>query len=230
MVVSSRSPGSCLPSSRQLPERASLENLRNQVKTLQKQHREGSAEAIARAVWLGAGAQLAALEGPAARPSAGAAAVSGARHREPSVMAAEDIQEVSYYYGSAGYERWLADLERAPDLAPPQLGNLWFLNGWTYSSLHMNRTDYAASYLRANVEHFSPPARAPIEAAAQCYDQLRERLGKWDPSDPSFGMVKQKKLESWTQEVRARELALLRDVYAFEARALSQLGKALEAS
>jgi hypothetical protein len=58
--------------SRELPPRASLENLRNQARTLQKQHREGDAEAIARvAVWLGAGAPSAAPEAPAARPSSG---------------------------------------------------------------------------------------------------------------------------------------------------------------
>jgi hypothetical protein len=58
--------------SRELPPRASLENLRNQARTLQKQHREGDAEAIARvAVWLGAGAPSSAPEAPAARPWSG---------------------------------------------------------------------------------------------------------------------------------------------------------------
>jgi hypothetical protein len=94
----------------------------------------------------------------------------------------------------------------------------------------MNRSDYAASYLRANTKHLPAAAHAPLEAAAQCYDQLRARLGSWDPSDPSFGMVKQKKLESWTPEVRAREAALLRDIYALESRAMAEIEQALGAS
>jgi hypothetical protein len=168
---------------------------------------------------------------PAPRPAAVRAGLELALKRwQQGVVDPDPITGATYYYGSAGYERWLADLERASDLAPAQLGNLWFLNGWTYSSLHMNRSDHAASYLRANVQHLPAAAHAPLEAAAQCYDQLRARLGKWDPSDPSFGMVKQKKLETWTPEVRAREIALLRDLYAFESRAMTELETALGAS
>ncbi len=72
----------------------------------------------------------------------------------------------------------------------------------------MNKSDHAAAYLRAGAEHLPPSARAAVHAAAECYDELRERLGKWDPADPTFGMVKQQKLDTWTPEVRARESAL----------------------
>ena len=171
------------------------------------------------------------IDEPAPRPAAVRAGLELAVKRwRQGVVDPDRSTGATYYYGSAGYERWLADLERAPDLAPAQLSNLWFLNGWTYSSLHMNRSDHAASYLRASAEHLPAPARAALESAAQCYDQLRARLGHWDPSDPSFGMVKQKKLETWTPEVRAREIALLRDVYAFESRAMTDIGTALAAS
>lgn len=171
------------------------------------------------------------IDEPAPRPAAVRAGLELALKRwRQGVVDPDPITGATYYYGSAGYERWLADLERAPELAPVQLANLWFLNGWTYSSLHMNRSDHAASYLRANAEHLPAPAHAPLEAAAQCYDQLCARLGKWEPSDPTFGMVKQKKLETWTAEVREREIALLRDVYAVESRAMTELGAALAAS
>jgi hypothetical protein len=171
------------------------------------------------------------IDEPAPRPAAVRAGLELALKRwQQGVVDPDRITGATYHYGSAGYERWLADLERAPDLTPAQLGNLWFLNGWTYSSLHMNRSGYTASYLRANAEHLPAPARAPLEAAALCYDQLRTRLGTWDPSDPTFGMVKQKKLETWTPEVREREVALLRDVYGFEARAMAEIGRALAAS
>ncbi|HEU4579229.1 MAG TPA: hypothetical protein VFS67_13285 [Polyangiaceae bacterium] len=168
---------------------------------------------------------------PAPRPVAVRAGLELALKRwRQGVVDPDPLTGATYHYGSAGYERWLADLDRAPDLTPAQLGNLWFLNGWTYSSLHMNRSDYAASYLRANTKHLPAAAHAPLEAAAQCYDQLRARLGSWNPSDPSFGMVKQKQLESWTPEVRARETALLRDVYALESRAMAEIEQALGAS
>ena len=168
---------------------------------------------------------------PAPRPAAVRAGLELALKRwHQGVVDPDPITGATYHYGSAGYECWLADLERAPDLTPAQLGNLWFLNGWTYSSLHMNRSDYAASYLRASAEHLPAVAYSPLEAAAQCYEQLRARIGNWDPSDPSFGMVKQKKLETWTPEVRAREIALLRDVYVLESRAMTEIGTALAAS
>jgi len=72
VVVPSSLSGSRESGSRELPPRASLENLRNQAKTLQKQHREGNAEALARvSVWLGPDAQPSTLEGPAVRSSSG---------------------------------------------------------------------------------------------------------------------------------------------------------------
>jgi hypothetical protein len=152
------------------------------------------------------------------------------RRWNQGVVDPDPMTGAAYHYGAAGYERWLADLERAPALTPAQLGNLWFLNGWTYSSLHMNRSEYAASYLRANAEHLPAAAQTAIGAAAGRYDQLRERLGNWDPADPTFGMVKQKKVDSWTPEVRARELLLLRDVYALETQAMRDIAQALSLS
>jgi hypothetical protein len=146
------------------------------------------------------------------------------------VIDPDPITGATYHYGAAGYERWIADLERVPQLSASQVGNLWFLNGWTYSSLHMNRSEHAAAYLRANAEHLPPAVRSSLHEAAQRYDEVRERLGKWDAADPAFGMVKQKKVESWTPEVRARELALLRDVYGLEARAMSSIEQALSAA
>jgi len=149
------------------------------------------------------------------------------RRWNQGVVDPDPISGGTYYYGSAGYQRWLADLERAPALTPAQVGNLWFLNGWTYSSLHMNRSQHAARYLRANAEHLPAAAHAPLAAAAGRYDQIGERLGNWDPADPTFGMAKQKKVDSWTPEVREREMALLRDVYALETQAMRDIGQAL---
>ena len=57
-IAVSRVPGSRAPSSRELPARASLENLRNQAKTLLKQHREGQPEALRRVAEVLSGAQL----------------------------------------------------------------------------------------------------------------------------------------------------------------------------
>jgi hypothetical protein len=146
------------------------------------------------------------------------------------VVDPDPVTGATHYYGSAGYERWLADLERVPTLSAAQVANLWFLNGWTYSSLHRNRSEHAALYLRAQAQHLPAAAQAPLAAAAERYDQIRERLGKWDPADPTFGMAKQKKVDSWTPEVRARESALLRDVYELEAAAMRELGRALNSA
>jgi hypothetical protein len=43
-------------------------------------------------------------------------------------------------------------------------------------------------------------------------------------------MVKQKKVERWTPDVRTREVALLRDVYALEAEAMRHIARALAAT
>ena len=43
-------------------------------------------------------------------------------------------------------------------------------------------------------------------------------------------MAKQKRIDSWTPEVRARERALLRDVYELETSAMRELGRALAAT
>jgi hypothetical protein len=171
------------------------------------------------------------IEAPAPRPVAVRAALELVLERwRQGVVAPDPITGATYYYGPAGYERWLADLERVPTLSAAQIGNLWFLNGWTYSSLYRNRSEHAGAYLRAQAQHLPAAARAPLAAAAERYDQVRERLGKWDPADPIFGMAKQQKVDSWTPEVRARESALLRDVYELEASAMRELGRALDAA
>ena len=54
----SRASGARPVGSRELPARASLESLRNQAKTLLKQHREGQPEALRRVAEVLGGAQL----------------------------------------------------------------------------------------------------------------------------------------------------------------------------
>jgi hypothetical protein len=150
------------------------------------------------------------------------------RWRE-GVVDPDPVSGGTYYYGDAGYRRWIADLERVPALSEAQRQNLFFLNGWTFSSLHQNRTQHTERYLREALRHAPEAAHEGLEAASAEYQRVRERLGRWDPSNPTFGFPKQKKLDSWTPEVIAEERALLADVHALESRAFVALERALGA-
>jgi hypothetical protein len=170
------------------------------------------------------------IDPPLARAEAVRAGLSLALERwRGGVVDPDPITGATYHYGDAGYRRWIADLERASSLGELQRANLYFLNGWTYSSLHQTRSQHAASYLRSALVHAPPAARAGLEAASGCYERVRARLGAWDTSSPTFGYVKQKKLESWTPEVVASERALLTDLHALEAEAFAALERALRA-
>jgi hypothetical protein len=171
------------------------------------------------------------VEAPAPRAAAVRAGLTLAVRRwREGIVEADPITGSAHYYGDAGYEKWISDLERADALTTEQLGNLFFLNGWTYSSLYANRSGHAARYLRAGAEHLPEAARGHIESAAQAYDQMRERLGNWDTGNPMFGFVKQKKVETWAREVRQSEIALLKDVHELDARAIAAMERALAAS
>jgi hypothetical protein len=126
------------------------------------------------------------------------------RWRE-GIVDPDPVSGGTYYYGDAGYRRWIADLERVPTLSDAQRQNLFFLNGWTYSSLFQTRTQHAARYLREALRHAPAAAHEGLAAAAARYDLVRERLGSWDPANPMFGFVKQKKIDTWTPEVIASE-------------------------
>lgn len=168
------------------------------------------------------------IDAPLPRPAAVRAGLALAVRRwREGLVEGDPMKGSTYYYGAAGYERWIADLERAVGSDSDALGNLYFANGWTYSSLHMNRSEHAARYLRENAEHLPPAARPHLDAAAECYDRMRERLGPWDRSSPLFGFVKQQPLDTWTPEVRAREIALLRDLCDLDARAIDAIARAL---
>ncbi len=171
------------------------------------------------------------VEPPAPRSAAVHAglALALARWRQ-GVVNPDPMTGATYYYGSAAYEKWISDLKRAPTLTDEQRANLFFLNGWTYSSLHMNRGEHAARYLRESAQHMPEAARPRLEAAAQRYDRMSERLGKWDPASPRFGYVKQKKLETWTDEVRKEEIALLRVLHELDFHAMADIERALAAS
>jgi hypothetical protein len=148
------------------------------------------------------------------------------RWRE-GVVDPDPISGATYHYGSAAYRRWIGDLERVSSLTAEQRASLFFLNGWTYSSLHMNRSQHAARYLRSNAEHVPEAARPHLEAAAQCYDHMSERLGKWDTASPRFGFVKQKRIDTWTSEVQKDEIALLTSLHELDARAMDAIERAV---
>jgi hypothetical protein len=168
------------------------------------------------------------IDPPAPRPQAVRAGLALALQRwHQGIVDPDPITGATYYYGSAAYERWLADLQRHDSLGEAQRANLFHLNGWTWSSLAMNRSGHAAKYLRDGAQHLPAAAHAPLEAAAACHDRARERIGRWDPADPAFGFVKQKRLDTWTPEVREREQALLRDLYALDTQAMGFIGQAL---
>jgi hypothetical protein len=171
------------------------------------------------------------IDAPAVREDAVRAGLALAlKHWRQGVVDPDPISGGTYHYGDAGYRQWIADLGRVAALTEGQRQNLFFLNGWTYSSLHQTRTQHAAAYLRAALAHLPSAAHEPLEAAAHCYDRVRERLGGWDPSNPMFGFVKQKKLDTWTPEVVASERALLGDLHALEAQAFEAIERALRAS
>jgi hypothetical protein len=168
------------------------------------------------------------IEPPLARAQAVRAGLTLALKRwREGVVDPDPITGATYHYGDAGYRRWISDLERAESLTDMQRSNLFFLNGWTYSSLHQTRTQHAASYLRAALQHAPAPAHVGLEAAAGCYERIRERLGSWDPRSPMFGFVKQKRLDTWTSDVVASERALLGDLHALESEAFAAIERAL---
>jgi hypothetical protein len=168
------------------------------------------------------------IDPPAPRPDAVRAGLQLALKRwRQGVVDPDPITGATYHYGEAGYERWIADLQRHDELSDAQRGNLFHLNGWTYSSLAMNRGGHAARYLRDSARHLPAAAQAPLEAAAHCYDRAQERIGRWDPADPMFGFIKQKRPDSWTADVRQREIALLRDLQALDRQALTFIEEAL---
>ncbi len=169
------------------------------------------------------------IEAPAKRPAAVRAGLElAARRWHEGMVDATDDKGAAYHYGAAGYERWIADLKRFESLSDGQRGNLFFLSSWTYSSLFQNRKRHAARYLRTNAEHLPSDAQQALEDAAACYDRLSDRLGTWDPADPTFGFVKQQPIESWTPEVRADELEMLRDMFALDTQAVAHISKALK--
>jgi hypothetical protein len=121
----------------------------------------------------------------------------------------------------------LSDLERADALSEEQRKSLFFLNSWTFSALHQSRREHAAAYLRDNADSLPEAAGGHLESAALCYDAAAERLGAWDTVDPTFGYVKQKNLDTWTPEIRRREIELLTELHDLEARAMSHLERAV---
>jgi hypothetical protein len=164
---------------------------------------------------------------PRARAVRAGLRLAVSRFRE-GLIEPDPITGASYYYGSAGFERWVTDLERVPELSPEQLPNLFHVSSWTFSTLHQARTKYAPEYLRRAARHLDAEgARARLMEAAELYDRVKERLGAWDASDPMFGMVKQQPLATWTFDVRRREIELLRDVHELEGSAIRAIEHAL---
>ena len=174
---------------------------------------------------------LRSVEEPAPRGAAVRAGLKLALQRwRQGVVDPDPITGATYYYGSAAYKRWIGDLGRVESLTDEQRANLFFLNGWTYSSLHMNRSEHAAKYLRESAQHLPEAARPRLEAAAQRYDRMRDVLGKWDAASPKFGFGKRQKLETWTESVRKEEIALLRSLHELDTHAMGDIERALGAA
>ncbi|MFN8223944.1 MAG: hypothetical protein U0R50_11950 [Gaiellales bacterium] len=175
------------------------------------------------------GAFIDRIDPPAERTDAVRAGLELAVRRwHEGIVDPDPTSGATYYYGGTGYERWRADLGRFDDLDEGQRHNLYFLNSWTYSSLHQNRSGHAARYLRA--ANLGVAAEGELEAAAICYDRLAERLGRWSASDPRFGFVKQQPIKSWTHDVRADEIATLTDLQQLDTEAIGHLERALAAA
>lgn len=134
-----------------------------------------------------------------------------------------------YFYGHDGYAQWIADLKRADELTPEQRGNLYFLNGWTYGSLFTSRKDHAARYLRSRADLLGEAVASSLHEAAAVYERMNEFLGKWDPSDPKFGYVKQKPADTWSAQTRAAEAEHLEQLAALDAEAMGHLQAAVKA-
>lgn len=171
------------------------------------------------------------VDNPAPRGAAVKAglALATARFREGYVES-DPITGAGYYYGKSGFERWASDLQRVPELTAQQLPNLYHVSSWTFSGFHQARTKHAPDYLRRAARHFDDRASKQLLEAAELYESVKKRLGSWDASDPLFGMVKQKPIESWTDEVRRREIELLRDIAQLEERAMSLIERAVRAA
>ncbi|RYZ02717.1 MAG: hypothetical protein EOO73_30615 [Myxococcales bacterium] len=170
------------------------------------------------------------VEAPSSRAAAVRAGLSLAiaRYRQ-GVVDPDPITGAAHHYGSAGFERWIADLQRAPELSEKQLANLYHVSSWTFSGLHHGRTKHAVDYLRRAASHFEAEGRAQLLEATELYAAVKDRLGPWDTSDARFGMVKQKPIATWTDDVRRSEVELLREVAQLEERAMASIERALRA-
>ncbi|MEM6552604.1 MAG: hypothetical protein AAF750_10825 [Planctomycetota bacterium] len=134
-----------------------------------------------------------------------------------------------FYYGPLAYEEWVADLRRADTLTEEQRENLYFLNGWNYSSLHVTRRDHAGAYLRANAECLAERVRRQVDAAASVYEEAGRYLSAWDPKDDRFGFAKGKPASGWTAEVRASEIEWLEGLAELDRRAMGHMRRAVSA-
>ncbi len=121
-----------------------------------------------------------------------------------------------------GFERWVADLERVPQLSAEQLPNLFHVSSWTFSALHQGRTNTpphtcAARGSVTSVLLVQRPAGGGLssttasEALPRCLGRERPDLRHAETATAS---------DSGPADVRRREIELLRDVYELEERAM----------
>ena len=100
-------------------------------------------------------------------------------------------------------------------------------NGHCYYSLKDARL-CAAAYLKLIAPEVSPKARPHLLDAAEHYEQLRALMDKRCPTElaPMPWMLKQG--QSWTQEMRQEQAAILEEALELDRQAVARIEKALK--
>lgn len=223
----SKGPGTSPVARRVLPERPSLENPRNQAKTLQKRHCDGDREAVERvaSILVHDGALEAAFRG-SERPldvtnlmgDSGLgfrvrwATRDGAKSWGGSGPCGEWPEEVEALNAATGYVfRWEGS---GPGRPASELA------ARIAEHIGRGRRPSTCPKLRGL------GSRRPLNVTIACANGS----ASGDPASPEFGYVKQEELDTWTNEVRKKEIALLSILHELDMHAMGDIQRALIAT
>jgi RNA polymerase sigma factor (sigma-70 family) len=132
-----------------------------------------------------------------------------------------------FWYGKSAYEKWAADVQQTSRLSNKQFASLFFVHWWNFTSL-IDARAAAAQYLRSQQAHFSPETATLLGKAADHYQELAG-VGHEAIANRSIflGRWTGKSHTDWTDDIRAKELALLSHLRALDESAISELDQAL---
>lgn len=145
--------------------------------------------------------------------------------------------------GFAAYDRWIAELKKDEEFAKLSAQRSTYLadaNGWIYLALADAR-GAAARYVRKIAGDFDGAAAAHFQAAADRYQQIREKLSAGRRYAPASWQLPGERwsryvphpeappVAGWTKEMRDGELAVLQECKALEQGAVAEIRAGMDA-